>query len=146
MKSLTRMPILTAAVVILASFAAEDTASAEDKATFDQAAATRGAILFKAHCAGCHGEEAKGDGSLAEVLKVKPANLTAISKKADFKFAQVVKTIDGRKRVKGHGIDKKSKMPAWYTSMLITGMAVDDADAKNKIREIAQYLWSIQAD
>lgn len=37
----------------------------------------RGAALYSVHCALCHGEAGLGDGSVAEKLSRKPANLTA---------------------------------------------------------------------
>lgn len=39
----------------------------------------RGAALYAAHCASCHGLNGKGDGPAAASLPVKPADLTAIS-------------------------------------------------------------------
>ena len=37
----------------------------------------RGAVLYAAYCAGCHGPAGRGDGPVADVLDLRPANLTA---------------------------------------------------------------------
>ena len=37
----------------------------------------RGAVLYAAYCAGCHGPAGHGDGPVADVLDLRPANLTA---------------------------------------------------------------------
>lgn len=61
---------------------------------------TKGTMLFAKHCAGCHGQEGKGDGY--KLLGPDPANLTApsITKKSD---ADLLKAIH-----KG-----RPNMPAW---------------------------------
>lgn len=41
------------------------------------ASLARGALLFPAHCAVCHGDGGKGDGPLAKTLPIPPADLTA---------------------------------------------------------------------
>jgi mono/diheme cytochrome c family protein len=40
-------------------------------------AAERGAPLYAAYCAGCHGPQGRGDGPVAGVIKLKPADLRA---------------------------------------------------------------------
>ena len=40
-------------------------------------AAERGGPLYAAYCAGCHGSQGRGDGPVATVIKVKPADLRA---------------------------------------------------------------------
>lgn len=47
----------------------------------DEDAIARGAELYKHHCAQCHGPSGKGDGKLAEALKIKPANLQKLNPK-----------------------------------------------------------------
>lgn len=43
----------------------------------DEQSIQRGQQFYSMHCAICHGAQGKGDGSVAEVLKRKPADLTA---------------------------------------------------------------------
>jgi mono/diheme cytochrome c family protein len=63
-------------------------------------------------CALCHGLDGKGGGSVLDILKKSPADLTTLSKnnKGVFPFDRVYATIDGREMVMGHG---DRDMPAW---------------------------------
>ncbi|SEM98913.1 Cytochrome c, mono-and diheme variants [Gemmobacter aquatilis] len=45
-----------------------------------------GAEDFASFCAACHGEGGKGDGSVAETLEKRPADLTRLSQKNHGKF------------------------------------------------------------
>ncbi len=40
-----------------------------------------GKIEYQSKCASCHGSDAKGDGPLADQLKIGPADLTQLAKK-----------------------------------------------------------------
>ena len=53
---------------------------------------------FVAYCASCHGVDGMGNGPLADTLKVRPTDLTVISKKNDghFPYTMLRKTIEGR--------------------------------------------------
>lgn len=50
-------------------------AAAKPAATIETVA--RGAVLYSAYCGGCHGPQGHGDGPVAEVLDLKPADLRA---------------------------------------------------------------------
>lgn len=66
-------------------------------------------------CAVCHGQSAKGDGGVADVLKKAPTDLTILSKKNGgvFPFDRIYAVIDGREIVIGHG---DRDMPIWGSS------------------------------
>jgi mono/diheme cytochrome c family protein len=70
-----------------------------------------GRALFRAHCATCHGLEARGDGPMAGVLLIKPVNLTelAAGSGGDFPMVRVIRRIDGRDPLVSHG----SPMPVY---------------------------------
>lgn len=70
-----------------------------------------GAKIFDAHCAACHGTTGLGDGEFADVLKVKPADLTTLTARnhGEFPYLTTLRTIDGRTTVRGHGV----MMPVW---------------------------------
>ena len=133
----------TLSVVALVVFCGGLLLSASLAAQWDQSKANRGARMFRAYCASCHGETAQGDGEIAELLRVKPANLTEIAKRNDGKYDmdQVVKVIDGRTRVKGHG---DSQMPIWGDAFQVAdgGNTMDIVEAR--IENLANYLWSVQ--
>jgi mono/diheme cytochrome c family protein len=67
---------------------------------------------YQNSCVLCHGADGKGNGSVVELLKKKPADLTNLSKKNGgvFPFDRVYAMIDGREMVMGHG---DREMPAW---------------------------------
>lgn len=71
-----------------------------------------GKIKYPQYCATCHGATGTGDGQMAALLVVKPANLTQLSKqnKGEFPFWRVYRAIDGRALVRGQG---NREMPLW---------------------------------
>ncbi|SFT48242.1 c-type cytochrome [Sedimentitalea nanhaiensis] len=71
----------------------------------------KGAELFQIHCATCHGIEAGGQGPMASVLLVKPADLTRLQESNDgvFPTERVIRRIDGRDPLVSHG----SPMPVY---------------------------------
>ena len=74
---------------------------------------TAGASLFQAHCAVCHGRDAKGGGPMAPSLKVSPPDLTriAVRNSSHFPLARVQKIIAGEVPIPaGHGT---REMPVW---------------------------------
>ena len=109
----------------------------------DSASVGVGRDLFKSYCASCHGKTGQGDGSLAEHLRTPPANLTEISKRNGgvFPFALVVKIIDGRKPVSGHG---GADMPAWGDAFEKSAGGLTEEAVKRRIQGLAHFLWSIQ--
>jgi hypothetical protein len=73
--------------------------------------APSGQVLFLRYCASCHGRSGRGDGPLAATLQPRPADLTAIAKRAGkFDPAAVLAAIDGRRAVAAHG---PREMPVW---------------------------------
>ena len=56
------------------------------KLTFRAVASVNGKDLYKAYCIYCHGDDGKGHGSEAAVLRVPPADLTTIAARSGGKF------------------------------------------------------------
>lgn len=73
--------------------------------------AAMGEELFQHFCAACHGVGAQGDGPMANVLLVPPADLTQLSARngGSFPHARVGARIDGRDPLVSHG----SEMPVY---------------------------------
>jgi mono/diheme cytochrome c family protein len=71
-----------------------------------------GEEAFRVSCAVCHGSTGQGDGEFADVLTVKPSDLTTLAASNDgvFPYLQVFQTVDGRATVRAHGT---SVMPIW---------------------------------
>jgi mono/diheme cytochrome c family protein len=108
--------------------------------------AKAGKLSYHHYCAACHGLDGKGDGDMANVLKVKPVDLTQLSAKTDgiFLFWDVYRAIDGRKEIWGHG---PRDMPIWGTVLKREADPDIGADlqAYARLLEIVYYLESIQA-
>jgi mono/diheme cytochrome c family protein len=103
-----------------------------------------GSYVFRAYCASCHGPGGRGDGPLAEDLRYRPSDLTLIAKRngGEFPTELVVRIVDGRKRVKGHG---GPDMPVWGDAFRNVDTGFDDAAAQEKIRAVVDHLKTIQA-
>lgn len=132
--------LLIVAALVVAPLAAGQTATGPDA---NLAASGRG--TFRTYCATCHGSTARGDGELAQHLKVKPANLTEIAKRrgGEFPLDAVVQIIDGRQKVKGHG---GGEMPVWGDAFKVTESGHTEEEVQQRIRNLAHFLWSIQED
>jgi len=91
-------------MIVAALVAASVPAGAQD--------ADEGKTQFLAHCAGCHGADAKGDGPQGVSLTIKPADLTLLAKHNNGVFAPglVYQIIDGRHVQVNH---RDAEMPVW---------------------------------
>lgn len=71
-----------------------------------------GRDAFQTSCAVCHGTTATGDGEFADVLAVKPPDLTILASKNHgvFPYLDVLHIIDGRTSIRSHG---PTIMPIW---------------------------------
>ncbi|MEO0818923.1 MAG: cytochrome c [Pseudomonadota bacterium] len=107
---------------------------------------------FAQQCAVCHGTDGKGEGPLASILTVAPADLTVLSAGNDghFPFERAYRIIDGRAPVKGHG---GSEMPVWgneYNRLAVEEyrQRIGPYEAENvvagKILSLVMYLITIQ--
>lgn len=112
----------------------------------------KGRVTYRVYCINCHGAKAIGDGSLAELLSVKPADLTTIASANDGEFPQehIYDVVDGRNvGTRGHGM---KEMPVWgdvfqTSSFEPSGTGEEGEErAQRKIWEVVYYLESIQAD
>ena len=130
-----RSAAVVLAVVILFGWMA-GIAGAQDS---EQAAV--GKVTYRVYCQSCHGAGGKGDGKLAEMMKVMPADLTQLSKKngGTFPAERVRKAIDGREEVLAHG---SREMPIW--GQVFVDNASNEEDTKVKIQHLVAYLESIQ--
>ncbi len=111
------------------------------------AADEAGRAEYVAACAGCHGEDAKGNGPMADLLAIETPDLTNISAGNGglFPFDEIMAVIDGRTDIRGHG----SAMPVWGDRFGALARAADypaDAEqaARGRILSLAMYLYSIQ--
>lgn len=106
-----------------------------------------GAELYRSYCAACHGPEARGDGAMAGMLTVPPADLTrlAATNGGVFPVFRVVRRIDGRAPLLAHG----GEMPLFGRLFDMTGIAVASEHGQpiltsQPIADLAAWLATIQ--
>ena len=137
------MLILTATVVVPQLLGADQ--ATDDKAFF----VAKGRVTYRVYCINCHGAKAKGDGTLAEMLTTKPADLTLLKQNAEGNFPadRVRDIIDGRTGVRAHGM---KEMPVWGDVFQTSSLEPSGSDesgeerSKRKVHELVLYLESIQ--
>ena len=140
-------PVLIAIIILCGSAAAPwagETAAVGKRASERQEQDTgveAGARRFEHNCAICHGLDARGNGPFAELLNVKPPDLTLLSRAAggDFPFSRVYQRIDGRELPLAHG---NRSMPIWGQRLKREGG--DETYVRGRIFEIMLYLESLQ--
>lgn len=102
----------------------------------------QGPALFKAHCAACHGVDAKGTGPVAASLKVKVPDLTRIAARSGGKFSltRVERIISGEDQLPAaHGT---REMPLW--GPIFSEIAWDQDLGRVRIDNLARYLAELQ--
>lgn len=151
-------PSLAAALVMAVMLAPASPARADDKpvraepvvvlppARDAQPAGARGKVagssLFKTWCATCHGVEARGDGPLADSLRVRPPDLTLFAhRNGSFDRDKVRRIVDGRNPVDGHG---GPDMPIWGDVFKQAEEGYSDKKVAERIQALADYIASIQ--
>jgi len=125
------------AAACLAGFAFPQTTPPPKPATSEES----GAELYKTYCASCHGKDAKGDGPAAPALKVRPPDLTTLTKKngrfPDGNIYQIIKWGGG---IAAHG---SRDMPMWGKAFLPVSHQ-DEKQVDGRIRTLIGYLQSLQ--
>lgn len=110
--------------------------------------ASIGSHEYIVSCAVCHGVDGKGDGGMAVLMTVKPADLTQLSKNngGEYPFLKVYQTIDGRMQVTGHG---DRAMPIWGDRFeaetgVEPGTYGSEQMVRARILELVYFLQTIQ--
>lgn len=114
-------------------------------APIGEAEVPSGKDLFLRHCAQCHGEDGAGNGPMASVLTVKPADLTTLSKRANGKFdaQRIAEIIRYGGNISGHGT---RAMPIWGLIFSIEGEGgkIGASYSRIAVIKLKNYLQSIQ--
>ncbi len=105
--------------------------------------AASGKEMFKAYCATCHGEGAKGDGPAAAALKVPPPDLTVLAKNNGGKFPadRVTGILRGQATVTAHG---NYDMPVWGP-VFWRMSGGHEAEVQQRIANLTRYIGTLQA-
>jgi mono/diheme cytochrome c family protein len=139
------MKRIARAVLLLAMAASLGTSAFAQKEKVDV-----GKQEFKTHCAACHGVDAKGNGAQAYNLEVAPSDLTLLTRNnaGVFPADHLIEVIDGRARIKSHGL---REMPVWgkrYAASAAQNFADSPYDQEAFIRGrvliLVDYLRRIQ--
>lgn len=131
----------------LSAVAALSPGFSQEKASRPETRAERiaqGGQTYRVFCAGCHGAGARGDGPMADLLKVPPPDLTHIRARngGTFPAERVAETIDGRAVVRAHG----GQMPIWGRSFKDPGRDWDEErEVQGRVQDLVLFLESIQA-
>lgn len=105
---------------------------------------------FKTHCAACHGVDAKGNGAQAYNLEVAPSDLTLLARNnaGVFPADHLIEVIDGRARIKSHGL---REMPVWgkrYAASAAQNFAdspyEQEAFIRGRVLILVDYLRRVQ--
>ncbi|KAA9006706.1 c-type cytochrome [Histidinibacterium aquaticum] len=107
-----------------------------------------GEHFYQQNCSVCHGEMARGDGELADLLTIPVPDLTTLSEANDgeFPMLDVIHVIDGRSGLRAH----QEPMPVYgalFREELRGDMDFDGAVEpliRGRTLSIAEYLMSIQ--
>ena len=93
------------------------------------------------NCVACHGESGKGDGRMAEILVIKPADLTQIAKRNNgvFPFWHVYGVIEGTVPTRGHVY-----MPNWRARFKAEESKPGYDYAYIRVLTLTHFLESIQ--
>ncbi len=139
MKKTGKLAAAIGAGILLACAAAAFADESAPKSVLDD-----GREVYAENCAYCHGDKAKGDGPMASILTVKPADLTQIAKKnnGNFDFWKAFGTIDGRTMLRAHG---SAEMPIWgskFKSTWAQGWGL--AGMRARMIQVTMYIQSIQ--
>ena len=100
-----------------------------------------GQALYQSYCATCHGNDAKGNGPMASVLKTPPPDLTQIATRSGGMFSSknVSKIISGESELTAHGT---REMPLW--GPIFSQVAWDQDLGRVRVANLVKYLESIQ--
>jgi mono/diheme cytochrome c family protein len=104
----------------------------------------RGRVLYRIHCASCHGKEGRGDGPVADALRKRPVDLTRLARDArgEFPAERVTASIDGRAELRSHGT---REMPVWGITFGELGRDTSqEREVQAEIRALVRYIRSLQ--
>ncbi len=99
----------------------------------DDEAIRKGAAHFRIFCVNCHGMKADGNGPLARILKIQPADLTTLKQSLPEGMTvqeRVFRAVDGRHKV---GEGQQRNMPVFTDNLKF-----------NTVIEIARFVEAIQ--
>ena len=127
-----------ALLAICCAAAAAPAAAQQDRVIGD------GQAEYERHCQACHGDSGRGDGQMAKILVIPPADLTVIAEAngGSFPFWQIYAAIDGSQEVSGH---ETFQMPEYWARFREEETKPGYAAAHLRVLVLTHYLESLQA-
>lgn len=114
---------------------------AQEKTTVGRGAIERGRITFRENCAACHGKHGNGDAPGTAEMKVRPTDLTTLTKRyGTFPTERVEATLAGTDQTTAHS----SGMQAWRALFLADANGNERA-ARARMQAVTAFIASIQA-
>jgi len=99
-----------------------------------------GARIFDERCAVCHGDRGFGDGTLADVLPMKPRNYHDEAFPWGTRPSQIVTTVaNGRSGIMPPFRDVLSEQELWAVAYLVWGWIPEDRRASDSDEELASW-------
>lgn len=116
--------------------------AAQDRQTATSPPPKSGAGTYKEYCAVCHGRNGKGNGPAASALKVRPPDLTTLTRRHGGKFpdAYVANVLRNGVKVDAHGT---AEMPIWGPLF----MSIDSSYQSQfdlRITSLTNYIKALQ--
>lgn len=110
----------------------------------DPGAAAKGEIVYVRYCVSCHGRTGRGDGPVADDLRVPVPDLSTLAARNSevFPFDRVARIIEISEPLRGHGTPD---MPAWGDAFKKT-KGTESATPKQAIHNLTHFLRSLQRD
>jgi mono/diheme cytochrome c family protein len=104
--------------------------------------ALSGALIFKRHCAACHGNDLKGNGPAPPPFKDRTPDLTTLAQRRDGKFpdAYVTDVLRNGVSISAHG---PAEMPIWGSTFK-ESERLSSAQIDERIAKLTAYLKSMQ--
>ena len=133
--------VLLAGLFAAASTAPDDKAKTKTDQPTSLIQSLKGADIYHAYCASCHGAQGKGDGPVAPALSAKMPDLTTIAQRNGgvFPANRVRKIIMGEDSILGHG---SREMPVW--GPIFHQVERDRDYGEVRLQNVTDYLKSIQ--
>jgi mono/diheme cytochrome c family protein len=109
------------------------------------AAGEAGEALYLKYCSSCHGKDGKGRGPVSSDLKIKVPDLTTLAKsnKGVYPLPRVMSSIDGTRKIRGHG---DPAMPVWgeVFEAELKGEKYAGLTSLRRTQAIADYIAKLQ--
>jgi hypothetical protein len=113
-----------------------------DQTQFPSAYVPPGDMMYKQYCSACHGQDGKGSGPVASMLKVPPPDLTTLAKRhgGKFPYDYVSSVLRFGPGVSAHG---SADMPTWGPIFNFLDK-YNERSVQQRIKNLTGFLASLQ--